>query len=207
MSDWEVLSQQVGVTGRVIDEQNRQPLVGARINITRAPREFTDRLALKAVQCGAQWITLAERPDQTHTATDGSFYILDQPLPIGVYNLTATMPASGTRYDTGTEKVTISRDKTGNIKRVSIDIALPATTIKGFITDKNTDDPVTMASVQIQGSAERVFSDGSGEYLVAGLEAGKRTVLVNAHGYKTAFKAVSIKKAGITQIANFKLEK
>jgi len=207
VSDWEVISRQVALTGCVIDEQTRRPLVGARINITRAPREFTDWLALKAVQYGAEWNTLAERPDQTHTATDGSFYFLDQPLPKGVYNLTATMPGSGTRYDTGTEKATISRDKKGNIKRVSIDMALPATTIKGTITDKNTDDPVTMAAVQIKGSAERVFSDGRGEYLLAGLEAGERTVEVFARGYKTICKTISIKKAGTTQTANFSLEK
>jgi hypothetical protein len=207
VSDWEVISRQVAVTGCVIDEQTRRPLVGARINITRAPREFTDWLALKAVQYDAEWNTMAERPDQTHTATDGSFYFLDLPLPKGVYNLTAMMPNSSSRYDTGTEKATISRDKIGNVKRVSIDIALPATTIKGSITDKNTDDPVTMAAVQIKGSAERVFSDGRGEYNLTGLETGKRTVLVLAHGYKTASKAVLIKKAGTIQTADFKLEK
>jgi len=207
VSDWEVISRQVAVTGCVIDAQTRQPLVGARINITRAPRKFTDWLALKAVQYGAKWKVMVERPDQALTAADGSFYFLDQPLPKGVYNLTAIMPGTGSRYSTVTEKATISRDKKGKVKKVSIDIALPATTIKGSVTDKKTDDPVTMAEVQIKGSAERTFSDGRGEYLLVGLETGKRTVEVFARGYKTVCKTISIKKAGTTQTANFILDK
>lgn len=207
MSNWEVIGRKVALNGRVIDEQTGGPLAGARINITQAPREFTEWLALKAVQYGAKWNILAERPDQTYTATDGSFYFLDQPLPKGVYNLTAFMPGSGSRYGTVSEKATISRDKLGNIKLVSIDIAMPPTTVKGSITDKNTDDPITMAEVRIQGSAKCVFSNDRGEYILTGLEAGKRTVQIFARGYKTACKTIAIKKAGTTQPVDFNLEK
>lgn len=207
MSQWAVISRKVAITGRVIDDQSGRPVTGSRIHITRAPREFSDWLALQAVQYGTKWNTRVERPDRTQTAADGSFYFLDAPLPDGDYDLMAFVQGCGSRYGTITKKATIAHDKNGNIQSVSIDFVLPVTIIKGSISDKSSHDPITMAEVRIQGSPERIFSDGRGEYLLYGLETGKRVVQVFAHGYKTVSKAVVINKAGSTKTVNFILEK
>jgi hypothetical protein len=145
---------------------------------------------------------MVERPDQTQTAADGHFHFLD--LPDGDYTLTASLPGFGSRYGTAQRQVTVSRNAEGRILMAPADIVLPPTTLKGRIVGQN-DNPVGVAEVRVQGSGERAFSDGQGNYLMNGLEVGKRTVAVSAQGYQSASQAVVLGEAGNVQMLNFTL--
>jgi hypothetical protein len=149
---------------------------------------------------------IPKRSDQTQTAVDGIFYFLD--LPPGVYMFIASQPGFGTRY--GTVQTTVAVTHTnGNINMATVDIALPPTTLKGQITGPSLDDgsvgPVLMAQVQVKGSGESTFSDSKGQYLLAGLETGPRTVRVSAQGYQGVERTVEFTQAGTERIVNIAL--
>jgi hypothetical protein len=202
VTDWESVRHQVAIAGRVQDAQTGQPMAGAQIGITAAPTEFTDWLAIRAMQYGDSWATLTERPDRTRAAVDGHFHFLD--LPDGQYTLVAAMPGSGSRFSVAQAVVSVSRDAQGHINMVAAALALPPTTLKGQIIGQSA-APVAMAEVRVKGSGEWTFSDGQGQYLLSGLEVGKRTVLVSAQGYQAASQVIDLGQAGTVQTVNFTL--
>lgn len=197
----EATRHQVALAGQVTDKQTGRTIDGAQIEVTSAPPEFTDWLDNRRIQYGDRWNSMVERPDRTRTEPDGHFHFID--LPDGEYTLTASLPGVGSRYGTAQLVVTVSRDDKGNINMAQADIALPPTTIKGKIS-KQSAESVPMAEVRVKGSGERVFSNSKGEYLMAGLEKGKRTVLVSAQGFKEASQTAQLNR-GAVHTLNFTL--
>jgi hypothetical protein len=189
---------QVAIAGSVTDAQTAAAIGRARVEIEAAPDAFAGWLALLAVQYGDRWAAMDERPDRTHSAADGHFHFLD--LPDGDYTLSASLPVSGTRYDTAQAEVTVSRDGEGNIAMVTADMALPPTALKGQITDQGSGDAVLMAQVRVKGSGERAFSDRDGQYLLAGLEAGERTVVISAPGYSTVSRTMQLSQGETVEL-------
>lgn len=192
---------QVAIFGRVTDAQTGRALGGVQVAITTAPTAFTSWLEIKAKQYEERWTTLAERPDRTRTAADGHFHFLD--LPTGQYTLTASWPGGGTRH--GAAKQTVQL--TTNRMRTAADLIVPLTTLKGQITGPDAKQPVFLAEVRVQGSGERTFSDAQGSYLLAGLEIGKRTIMVSARGYTAASQTVELKHSGEEVTLNVGLSK
>jgi hypothetical protein len=190
---------QAAIAGSITDVQTGAAIGQARVEITAAPEAFTERLALRAMQFGDRWAAMDERPDRTNTAADGHFYFLD--LPDGDYTLSASLPGSGTRYDTVQAQATVSRDSDGNIAMVTVDMALPPTALKGQITDQSSGDAVLMAEVRVKGSGERAFSDAGGRYLLAGLEAGERTVAFSAPGHTPVSRTVQLSQGETVELA------
>ena len=205
MSDWEIVRHQIAIAGRVFDEKTARPIGGARVEIKEAPREFQDGLTAMADQYRADWKNMAERPNRTHTAADGSYYFLD--LPDGDYRLTASLPDSGSRYGTATsEKPAKVRHAKAKINMTTVNLALPPTALSGKITDrKKTAAAVVMADVGLKGSAERAFTDAGGHYVLTGLEAGKRKVLIDAQGYEKQSQTVELTR-GATGAMDVSLE-
>ena len=62
-----------------------------------------------------------------------------------------------------------------------------------------------MAEVRVQGSGERAFSDGTGHYLLAGLEIGDRTVQFSARGHEALSQAVNLDHPGVVQVLDVAL--
>lgn len=185
MITWEIVRHQVAIAGRVTDAQTGRAIARALVSILAAPAEFTNWLALRRLEHGDRWLALVERPDRTLTVEDGHFHFLD--LPDGQYTLEASLPGSGTRFGTAQAQAIVARDAQGKIAMAAADIALPPTTLKGRITSQiqNQNKPVVMAQVRVKGSGESAFTDSDGCYLLAGLEAGNRTLLVSATEYQT----------------------
>lgn len=207
MAVWEAVRHQVAIAGRVTDGRTGQTLARARVEINASPAAFTDRLALIARQYGERWASLTERPDRTHAAADGHFHFLD--LSAGQYTLIASLPGAGQRYGQAQKVVTVlPPNNTGKLVMVAADITLSPTTVKGQITRQGTSETVVMAEVRVQGSGERTFSNGQGQYLLTGLEASAerpRTLLVSAQGYQPAAQTVLLSQAGTEQTLNFNL--
>ena len=212
MSGWMELQlrrHQVASYGRVSDEETGLAIHGAVVEMTSMPEAFENWLALHSLQYGSSWATMRERPDRKITSVDGYFYFVD--LPNGDYTLRGSLPNSGTRYGTAEASATVSREPPDNINRVTANIALPPTAIKGQIVDDN-GDPVGMAKVQIQGSSEYAFSDGDGNYFLSNLEASPnpetgRTakVSVSARGYYPNSKTVELFKGQVVKEYDFTL--
>jgi hypothetical protein len=199
----EKIRHQVVIAGQVCDRETGQAIYGAIVEITEMPEPFKTKLALRALQYGADWETLPERPDRTRTAVDGYFYFVD--LPDGNYTLTAILPGTSTRYDSAQTTVIVpSRDNEGKPK-FAANIDLPPSGIKGQIKNQGS-DAVAKAKVQIQGSGEYTFSNDEGKYLLSGLEAPKdkkkkRTVNVSvfAPGYQQGGGSVQFGLGEVTE--------
>lgn len=207
MPAWHQVRHQVAIAGRVTDTQTGQAIGQARVEIGAGPAAFTGWLAGQAMQYGERWAAMAERPDRTHTAPDGHFHFLD--LPPGRYTLTASRPGAGSRCGQAQKKVTVRAPAAdGKIALVAADLALPPTTVKGRVTQQGTTRPLVLAEVQVQGSGERTFTDGQGQYMLTGLEASAgraRTLRVSAQGYQPATQTVLLDKPGAERMLNFGL--
>jgi hypothetical protein len=188
---WEIVRHRAAIAGRVTDAG--RPLPGARVEITAGPPAFTSRLALLAQQHGSRWATMAERPDRTRAATDGFFRFLD--LPAGQYTLTGSLPGSGSRYGAASAQVTLTDDGQGKVELKMADLALPATTIQGRVSDPG-NAAVRMAEVRVQGSGERAWSDAQGNYVLSGVEVGSRKLTVAARGFQSKSETVALGQPG-----------
>jgi len=200
---WETVRRQVAVAGRVLDARTGRLLPGALVTITAMPAAFQKKLAAKAMQYGAQWAGMADRPDRTRSRPDGSFYFLD--LPDGDYKVTASLPNMGKRFSAAEVKATVSRDASGTMHIAYIDLSLQPTMVEGKVTGAGQKTGVVMAEVRVRGSGERTFSDAKGHYTLAAVEPGERTVLAIAQGYRPARQKVALKIAGATETVNFTL--
>ncbi|HEX2644833.1 MAG TPA: carboxypeptidase-like regulatory domain-containing protein [Thermoanaerobaculia bacterium] len=191
---WDVVVRhRAAIAGRVTEASSGKPLPGARVEITAAPPAFQRRLALQAQAGGAGWPALAERPDRTQAALDGHFHFLD--LPAGAYTLTATLPGGGSRYGQASAPVTLTLDGQGKVVFKTVDLAIPATVIKGKVVDGDA-NAVPMAQVLLRGSGESTYSDAQGRYSLAGLEAGARELVVAARGFALRTQAVTLAQPG-----------
>jgi hypothetical protein len=203
MNDWQITRHRVAIAGRVLDAATGKPVAAAAVSITTMPEAFERKLALASLAHGNRWDALKQRPDRTSTRDDGLFYFLD--LPDGAYGLTASLPGQGNRYGTAQEPATVARDKQGDTRIAFVNLTLQATGVTGKITAAGQKSGVMLAEVRVRGSGERTFSDVQGQYLLAGVEPGKRTILVSAQGYKAKSQSISIPSPGALPTVNFTL--
>ena len=159
-------SQQIAIAGRVLEGETDRAISGAMVEIIDMPESFRKILSLKALQYGAQWEKMSDRPDRKFTASDGSFYFVNLPtgvyfvdLPTGVdlstgkYTLAAFIPSSRI-IQYGIKEFTVTKEKSSErIITTLMDIPLVLTTIsitiKGQITDFN-DSKKKISSAKIE---------------------------------------------------------
>jgi hypothetical protein len=196
---WEESRLRVAVAGRVADEATGRPVGGARVETVEFPAAFRDALALAARAHGAGWDDLPLRPDRVLTAADGTFFLTG--LPDGRYVLRASVPAEGSRRGVARATVRVTDGRAGGPAR----FALPRTTVQGRVTAAG-GEPVPMAGVRLRGSGERAFTDADGRFVLAGVEAGERTLEVLARGHAPAVHAASLPLPGWTATADVPLE-
>jgi len=206
MSTWQIARHQVSIAGRVTDGVSGKPLAGVRVTIVTMPSLFKKKLGIDAIRYGKQWAAMNERADRTHTREDGLFYFLD--LPDGKFGLSVSLSRPGMRYGPAEETASVARDAKGGIaKPVFMDLVLHPTVLKGRITGTGHKSGIAMAEVRVKGSGEHTFSNAQGQYLLPGIEPGKRTVLVFAQGYRDISQSVTIAESGQEQIVNFTLSR
>jgi hypothetical protein len=198
----EVLHQ-VAIGGRVIEGGTKKPASGVFVSLTDMPPALKLALTRKSIQYGSRWTKILERPDRAITADDGFFYFLD--LPDGKYTVVASLRGSGKRCGTAHATATVSRDAKGNLKMAFVEITLQPTTVQGRITGSGHKAGVFMAEVRIKGSAERTYSDAQGQFVLASIEPGRRTVMVFAQDYRAAAKVVTLNAPGSIETVNFAL--
>jgi hypothetical protein len=198
--NWETTRHQVAVAGRVTDAATGKPVAGAVITVSM-PTAFRQKVQLSSRQRKAP--SLDGMLDTTRSRTDGLFYFLD--LPEGKYTIAAALPGLGRRYGKAQETAVVTRDSKGNLKLVSVNFGLQPTLIKGKIMGKGQKTGVAMAEVRLKGSGERAFSDAQGEYVLAGIEPGKRSLLVTAQGYRVLSQPIHLAEPGTSETVNINL--
>ena len=203
MTEWQIARHRVAIAGRVFDASTVKPVAGAAVSITAMPETFERKLALASLAYGNRWDTLKQRPDRTITREDGLFYFLD--LPDGDYNLSASIPSYGSRFGSAQQPAVVSRDSNGDTKIAFVSLSLQPTAVSGKITGPGHKTGVLLAEVRMKGSGERTFSDDQGQYILAGVEPGLRTIQVSAQGYKEKSQPVTIRSPGAVQALNFSL--
>ena len=76
--------------------------------------------------------------------------------------------------------------------------------IRGIIRDRQTQEPVIGASVQIENSSSGSISDMNGQFLISNLLTGTKSVRISAIGYLSAVRTdiqVSPNKSSFLSIA------
>jgi CarboxypepD_reg-like domain/Carboxypeptidase regulatory-like domain len=195
---------EVAIAGRVLDAVTGKPMAGADVAIATMPNSVKQRLKFAASAYGKQWEKMLERPDRTQSRPDGLFYFLD--LPDGDYTLRISMPSLGSRFGKLEMPTKVSRDAGGNVTFGLLRCALPPTSVKGKVTGLGQESGVPLARVRVKGSGERAFTDSQGQYVVAGIEPGKkRTLLVSAQGYGTKSKEFALLEPGSAKKVDFEL--
>ncbi len=202
-SQGDIVRRRVALAGRVFDAGTGKALGDAEVVITGMPSAFKKRLEIAALPYGKRWDKMLDRADRTRTRPDGLFYFLD--LPDGKYSLVASIPSYGSRYGKVEEAAKVSRSASGDIKFPFVRCALQPTHVKGRVTGSGQEAGVALARVRVKGSGERGFTDAQGQYTVAGIEPGKRTLLVSAQGYRTESQVFTLGEAGASQTLNFTL--
>jgi hypothetical protein len=197
-----VVRRQLVLAGRVVDRRTGTPLAGALVDLTTVPAALERRVAAGSAALGPAWNEHPRRPDRAWTDAAGRFSFLD--LPSGSYTLAASLPGAGSRYGTAKVRARVSRDREGNAAVELVDLPLPSTTVTGTVTGPD-GKPVVLASVEAKGSPERTFTDARGRYVLPGLEAGERTLLVRARGYPAAEKAAALARPGAAKTVNVTL--
>ncbi|MFZ0771176.1 MAG: carboxypeptidase regulatory-like domain-containing protein [Candidatus Sulfotelmatobacter sp.] len=199
----DIVRHRVGICGRVLDAGTGKPLRDAEVLIT-GPESFTKKLEIAALPYGDRWKTMLERLDRTRSKADGLFYFMD--LPDGKYSVSASIPSCGKRYGKVEEPAKVSRGADGNAKIPFVRCALPPTHVKGKVTGTGRESGVALARVRVKGSGELSFTDAQGQYTVAGIEPGKRTLLVSAQGYRAESQEFTLGGAGASKtLEDFKL--
>jgi len=197
MNDWQIARHQVAIAGRVTDAETHKPMARVCVSITGMPPAFRQKLDLLEKAHSSSWESLSERPDRTQAHNDGLFLFVD--LPPGKYSLTAEAPRLGSRYGKVQQQVTVAQDAKGNVRMVAVNFALPPTVLRGKVTGASHKAGVAMAEVRVKGSGEYAYTDSQGQYALMRIEAGKRTVLVIAQGYKTKILPVLLDKPGMSR--------
>jgi hypothetical protein len=199
--NWETTRHQVAVAGRVTNAATGKPVAGAVITIVSMPTAFRRKVQLCSRQRRAP--SLDETIGTTRSRTDGLFYFLD--LPEGKYTLAAALPSLGRRYGKAQETAVVTRDSNGNLKLVSVNFGLQPTLVKGKIVGRGQKTGVAMAEIRLKGSGERAFSDAQGEYVLSGIESGKRSLLVSAQGYRALSQPIHLAEPGTSELVNINL--
>jgi len=118
----------------------------------------------------------------TRTAPDGAFHFAD--VSPGPYTLKAHLPHAGQRY--GTKELRLKVPDAQRVAPVVVKLDLPPTSVSGRVVleDRAARELPPLARVGVQGSEEQTFTDVKGDFLLTGLEPGKRTLRVTAPGYR-----------------------
>jgi hypothetical protein len=151
------------------------------------PERLRTILQLKALQYGNAWEQMSQRPDRTYSGKDGYYFFRD--LLEGDYKIEVILPNTGTRYGVVSQRVTLAADP-ANRGVIHVDLLLPTTGLQGKITAP--EDEKFMAKIQIQGQGDYALTNGDGEYLLTGVEAGQKEVVlkVSASGYELDLSAI-----------------
>jgi hypothetical protein len=179
---WEpVIRHQVAIAGRVINAKTQVAIAGAQVTLVEMPKRLRTILQLKALQYGNAWEQMPQRPDRSYSDKDGHYFFRD--LPEGDYKIEAFLPNTGTRYGSVSQAVILSADP-AHRRGHHVDLFLPTTGLQGKITAP--EDEKFMAKVQIQGQNDYALTNGDGKYLLTGVEAGQKQVvlMISASGYE-----------------------
>jgi hypothetical protein len=192
--------RRVALAGRVVEGATGEAVAGAAVELTAVPEELRRRLAVRSAAFGAAWE--ARRSDLVLSDAYGRFAFLD--LPEGSYEVTASLPAAGSRYGTFRSSAEVARGKQSAPGAGWLKLTLPATTIAGTVTGADR-TPVPLAWVEVVGSGLRTLTDAKGRYVLAGLHGARSqserrgrhcTLRVRALGHAAEEKVIDLPCAG-----------
>lgn len=209
MSQWLQLPKrtfQAALAGKVVDGQTAHPVGGVIVKLTAIPPAFEQRLAVQALQHGAAWEALAERPDRTRTADDGVFCFTD--LPDGDYTLAFTLPKARHRYGSVSQEFKVARDALGRLPFSPAVIRLPPTGVRGRLQGLVQGEPIPLplALIRVEGTGESVHGDAQGFFYLTGVETGERELRFSARGFQPTTARVPITEGTVVALAPLVLQ-
>ncbi|MDA9345007.1 TonB-dependent receptor [Flavobacteriales bacterium] len=86
---------------------------------------------------------------------------------------------------------------------LSLNVFSQKGTIRGFVSDKETEEPIMFCNVSIEGTSYGTQTDPNGMYTLSKIQSGEHTLVVTYVGYKKLTKKVNLKTG---QLLTVKLE-
>ncbi len=86
---------------------------------------------------------------------------------------------------------------------LSLNVFSQKGTIRGFVSDKETEEPIMFCNVSIEGTSYGTQTDLNGMYTLSKIQSGEHTLVVTYVGYKKLTKKVNLKTG---QLLTVKLE-
>ncbi|MBE9011692.1 carboxypeptidase regulatory-like domain-containing protein [Pseudanabaenaceae cyanobacterium LEGE 13415] len=204
-----IARHRIAIVGRVCDRTTTVPLSKVVVELTTMPEELQKKVALwHRIYTAPQHQGLSKKrlPTLTQTMIDGFFYFTD--LPAGNYELTASLPNSGTRY--GAVKnvtITVMPDRPAQI----LSIQLPSTSLTGRVVQAVApQDGLPMAKISIVGEPTFTHSDAEGRFWLSGLEASPnspRIVQITAQGYESQTQEIRLSQGETTVLADIEFSR
>jgi hypothetical protein len=211
------LRHAVAAAGRVLDAVTGKPLAGALVEITAGPPEFEQFRAILAQD--PAWTRRRERPDRTHSRTDGIFVFLN--LPPGEYRLRISYqpqaeglppvvrPAAGAGgYASSEVAATVfdGRDAAGRVRVDALEVKLAPTRLHGRVTRRSDSEAIVGAKVRLRGDYRTLTTDVDGRYEFTRLVATRLIVEASAPGFVAATSDPVAITPGGDHVADFALE-
>ncbi len=127
----------------------------------------------------------------TPTDSSGNYVIAN--VPPGFYLLTASAPGYESLSKTPVEV------KAGGITVLKFELISVAGAIEGTVLDEVSEEPISGATVTVEGTGLSTTTDGSGDYVIANVPHGFYTLTTSAPGYESlSATQVEVKAGGIT---------
>jgi hypothetical protein len=202
------IPHQVALSAIVVDAETSQRLAGVTAAITSMPAALQASLAARALQYGARWDGLAERPDRTRSTYDGSLRFVD--LPDGAYRVSFSAPPGAGRYGSLEVAFTVARDARGQIPRRVEVVRMPPTAARGLVNGKSSAGaakvaPVPAARVRVRGNGAPAVSRADGRFYLPDVEVGTITLDITASNHEPATRTVMIASGVITDVGTVTL--
>jgi hypothetical protein len=193
----------VALAGIVVDAETSQRLAGVTATITSMPAAFQKLLAGKAVQHGALWATMTERPDRTSTGSDGSFAFAD--LPDGAYVVTFSAPPSVGLYGSPAVPFAVAaRAEVAGAPVLPV-VPMPPTGVRGVVNGRPAGGgavvaPLLGARIRVRGSGEVAHARRDGRFYLPNVGPGALTLEFTLANYASGTRPVVVARGAITDL-------
>lgn len=171
----------VAIAGRVIDEQTKQPIVGAELTLVDGPPDFQSRVVVH--QSDPRWEQRKVRLNHTVSRAGGLFFFTNLPDG-GPYQLDVVVPHQAARY--GRQRHNQPIDVAAKPESAAhpvlyqwVDVALPSTGITGVVLTEMAGEqkPVAQATVTLQDA--QTVTDKEGAFALHGLIGPRADARIN----------------------------
>jgi hypothetical protein len=174
------IRRRANVIGMVTDGVTKKPFAGAEV----------------ALEIQGRVLRARSRPD-------GLFSFPD--IPPGTWTISARWPEGVGRYGEWSASIKVTAPAGAKLVPSRVAVVLPPTAVGGRVMDSE-GAGIPLALVKMRGSFDSAYTDREGKFRIAGIEPGKRELLVTARGFQPSARKVEFSTGEQKDLEDLRLE-